>query len=261
MRLLTTTTQVIKLYTDANADVEAWGSWIENNAGTLTPDNSGPLASLTTATNVTVVAAPASSKQRNVGELGCRNNHASTSVNVNWNYEDGTNTVVMMKANLLPGEALIYDECGGWTHYDANGGPYPAIGNAAVQADMEAATSLTLFASPGVIQYHPGVAKFWVEAGVAADVKASYNVTSLTDTGTGVMGITIAKDFSSTTYCLGVSVEATATTWAVANCREPHIRNATIAAGTVSVDCVDNTATTSVVKDPATWHVIGHGDQ
>lgn len=261
MRLLTATNHKIQLVTDAAADIEAWGSYVDNASGTITAGGPGVLASITTATTTDVIGVPGASTQRNVTELGCRNNHGSTACNVSWNFIDGTSTVTHYKVNLLAGESCGMDENGNWWHKDSNGGDYPALGNIATQADMEAGTSTTVVVTPGVVQYHPGVAKFWVVAGTTGNILTSYNVTSLTDTGTGVLAITIATDFSSVDYCISVSVEATATTWAVANCRECHIRSATRAVGTVSVDCVDNTATTSLVKDPTTWHVSGHGDQ
>ena len=184
-----------------------------------------------------------------------------TSTDITVQRTDGTSTDVVIKVTLLAGESLIYTGGGTWIHYDANGGMYPSVGNAATQAEMEAGTATNKYVTPQGVNWHPGACKAWVVAGVTGNILASWNITSLTDTGTGVMGITIATDFSSVNYCVQVSVEATATTWAVANTRECHIRNATLAVGTVSVDCVDNTATTSLVKDPATWHVAMFGDQ
>jgi hypothetical protein len=189
------------------------------------------------------------------------NTHASATEIVTVQKTDGTETACCYKATLLAGESMIFTG-GSWLHYDTNGAIYPSVGNAATQAEMEAGTSTSKYVTPQGVNWHPGVAKFWLRGDTAAGLTANWNVTSLTDTGTGVMGVTIATDFSAATaYCCQVSVEATATTWAVANTRECHIRNATLAIGTVSVDCIDNTATTSLVKDPSSWHVIGFGDQ
>jgi hypothetical protein len=111
------------------------------------------------------------------------------------------------------------------------------------------------------VNWHPGAAKFWVKAGVSGNVLASWNVTSLTDNGTGDITVTIATDFSSVDYCAQVAVEMTATTYAVANTRECHVRFGGQASGTLRCDCTDNTATTSLVKDPTAWHIAGLGDQ
>lgn len=260
MLILSGADDKLQLVTDAAADVEVSRSWAQNNGGAMSFDGA-PLASIAAAATTDIVPAAGASQQRAVTHLNIRNAHASQAVNVTVRRVDATNTVDLAKVGLLAGEWLTMDEVGNWTHYDANGGPYPALGNIATQAELEAAASNTVVVTPGRMQYHPGVCKAWVVAGVTGNILASYNITSLTDTGTGVLTITIGTDFSSASYCVNVSVEATATTWAVANCRECHVRNATLAVGSVAVDCVDNTATTSLVKDPTTWHVAMYGDQ
>jgi hypothetical protein len=259
MLLLTSTSDLVRVVTDATADIEVHASWVDNNAGTITPGRTNT-ASITTATTTTVVGSPAASTQRNVKHLSIRNNHASTTCTVTVEHTDGTNVEGLIKVSLLAGESLRLDAAGRWSHEDANGGEYVGIGPMASQAEMEGASSLVTVVSPGRLHFHPGVAKFWVKAGPTGNNLNSYNITSLTDTGTGILTITIATDFSSVDYCALVAVEATATTWAVANTRECHIRSATIAVGSIAVDCVDNTATTSVIKDPTTWHVCGFGD-
>jgi hypothetical protein len=90
----------------------------------------------------------------------------------------------------------------GWTFYNSNG--EALIQNAesvATQTAMEAATSTTAFVSPARTQYHPGVAKAWVNFHHPEVIDASYNITSITDHGTtGQYTITIATDFSAATY-------------------------------------------------------------
>jgi hypothetical protein len=260
MLLLTSTSDLIQVVTDAAADIRAHASWVDNASGTITPGRTNT-AAITTATTTTVVGAPAASTQRSVRHLNIRNTHGSTASTVTVQHTDGTTVEALFKVVLAAGESVVLGENGIWVYYDATGKPYMGLGPLATQAEMEAGASLATVVTPGRLHNHPGVAKFWLLAGVTGNILASYNVTSLTDTGTGVLGITIATDFSSATWCCVVAVEAPATTWAVANTREAHVRNATLAAGTVSVDCVDNTATTSLVKDPATWHVVGYGDQ
>lgn len=225
--------------------------------------NLGPLASITTATTTTILdtAALTNNHTVNVKDLSIFNNHASqdcvTTVQVN----DGTNTAIKSKVNLLAGELLVLTEGGVWLHYDSNGGIYPSVGNAASQAEMEAGTATDRYVTPAGVNWHPGVAKFMVKCGVTGNVLASWNVTSLTDNGTGDVTVTIATDFSSVDWCANVNVEYTSTTLSVANCRNAEIRNAGQAAGTLRCQCVDQTATTSLVKDPVAWHISGLGDQ
>lgn len=218
------------------------------------------LASLTNTAGATadLVSGIASTKSRII-ECSIHNNSANSNA-VTVRRTDGTNTADVENFTLLAGETAVWNGAL-WLHKDSNGAIYPSVGNAATQAEMEAGTAANKYVTPQGVNWHPGACKAWVVAGVTANILASWNITSLTDTGTGVMGITIATDFSSVDYCCNVSVEATATTWAIANTRECHIRSATRAAGTISVDCVDNTPTTSLVKDPSTWHVSMYGDQ
>jgi len=77
--------------------------------------------------------------------------------------------------------------------------------SAASQAQMETATSNAVAATPGTTQYHPGVAKAWVMfngTGTVA-IRASYNVSSITDNGTGDYTVNFTTAFSSANY--GVS--------------------------------------------------------
>jgi hypothetical protein len=70
---------------------------------------------------------------------------------------------------------------------------------------MEAATSTTAFVSPARTQYHPGVAKAWVQVPangvITTSASNSYNVASVTDVGTGDRTVVVDTDFSNTTYC------------------------------------------------------------
>jgi hypothetical protein len=73
-----------------------------------------------------------------------------------------------------------------------------AISAAATEAEMEAASSTSTYASPGRTQYHPAVAKGSVNINSAgtATTGTPYNWTSTTDTGTGNRTIVWDTDFS-----------------------------------------------------------------
>jgi len=72
---------------------------------------------------------------------------------------------------------------------------------AATQAEQEAASSTTVFTTPGRQQYHPSANKWWAKwEGGSTTLEASYNVTSVSDDGTGDSTVTIATDFSSTEW-------------------------------------------------------------
>src|SRR3990167_1244436 len=62
------------------------------------------------------------------------------------------------------------------------------IGSAASQAEMDAASSTSVFATPGRTQYHPGVAKAWCKFNGTGTpgMTVSHNMdSSITDNGTG----------------------------------------------------------------------------
>lgn len=69
----------------------------------------------------------------------------------------------------------------------------------ASQAQMETASSTTVAVTPGVAQYHPSASKCWIKT-TRTTIAASYNVTSVTDLGTGSVRVTINVDFSSANY-------------------------------------------------------------
>lgn len=89
MILLTTTSSVVRVVTDAAGTIEAHASWVDNNAGTVTPGETDT-ADITTAATATLVAAPAGSQQRSISHLSLRNDHASQAVNCDVQHFNGT---------------------------------------------------------------------------------------------------------------------------------------------------------------------------
>lgn len=74
----------------------------------------------------------------------------------------------------------------------------------ATQAEMEAATSTTVALNPANTKHHPGVAKAWVNfngTGTVA-IRASHNVTSITDRGTGAYTVNLTNAMSSANYAV-----------------------------------------------------------
>jgi hypothetical protein len=65
------------------------------------------------------------------------------------------------------------------------------------QSSMEAATATNAVVTPGVVNYHPGVAKGWVNYDQTnTTINSSHNVTSVTDVVTGVYTVNWDTDFS-----------------------------------------------------------------
>ena len=90
----------------------------------------------------------------------------------------------------------------GWTFYNSSGQQLRNTGTVlATQAEMEAASSIAAFVTPGRTQYHPGVAKAWCQIASAGTlVSGDYGVASITDVGSGERTIVFDTDFSSTNF-------------------------------------------------------------
>jgi hypothetical protein len=144
MLLLTSASDKVQVITDAAGAVKVHASWVDNNAGAITPGRTNT-ASITGAATSDVVASPASSTQRNVKKLSVRNTHASQAQNITVQHTDGTNVEELWKGALAPGEAVILDAVGVWTLYDSTGAPKPSTAKVDVclhvSADVTNATT------------------------------------------------------------------------------------------------------------------------
>ena len=123
---------------------------------------------------------------------------------------------------------------------------------AASQAEMEAASSNTVAATPGRTQNHPGVAKAWVkyEQDSGHSAADNYNVASVTDNGVGQTTIAWDTDFGDADYAVtGSSVNGE-----VIDFLESSIAAGSIDARTRAIS--DN----SSVDNSNNW-VVAFGDQ
>ena len=93
------------------------------------------------------------------------------------------------------GQILTANGAGALPSYQAPASP------TATQAELEAGASTTVYTSPGRQQFHPSASKAWVRFDSAGTVAASYNITSITDSGAGDWTVNIGTDFSSANYC------------------------------------------------------------
>ncbi len=135
-------------------------------------------------------------------------------------------------------------------------------GTAATQAEMEAATDVTVFSTPGRQHFHPGHPKAWAMVTVSGGtptLAVSYNITSITDTATGRLTVTIATDFSSADWAAVVSGTYTQST---ALLRSVTVESTSQAAGSIILNNVEITESSAVsAEDPSAWHFAGFGDQ
>lgn len=128
---------------------------------------------------------------------------------------------------------------------------------AASQAEMEAASSTTVYATPGRTGFHPGVAKGWVNFNGTSTptVVTSYNVdSSITDNGTGDYTISWTTDFSSAGYVVVGSGYASG----VYITMRGTATGTGLAAGTFRSNWTDAATT---LTDPTVVTIIAFGDQ
>jgi len=118
----------------------------------------------------------------------------------------------------------------------------------ATQAIQEAASSAAYAVSPAVQHFHPSAVKFFVSAGADGSTAITYNVTSITDAGVGLLDVTIANDFSTTNWV----------PWGLPIAAINIIGRAqSIAAGSCSLQYKDYAGT---LADPDRFNVGGFGD-
>ncbi len=276
--LTTDKLRVVTANATATVDVHVSGVDLDNttpSAQVFVPFKE-PMLTITGAATTDITAVPASSHMKNVKYVSFVNTHASITQTVQVQYD--ANAVLDMLTpivTLLAGESLVCRE-GVWFHFDVNGGVYgpslPVMSDsvagaaaAAVQSDMESASSTTLAVTPGRMKYHPGVAKVVAfttgTTTPALQTPPSVNVSSITDTGVGRLTVTLTTSFSSANWacvCNGVGISTTLT--AIALVQTFYIRFATMAAGTVEINARDATATTNALADPSGYAVSGFGD-
>ena len=129
--------------------------------------------------------------------------------------------------------------------------------SAATQAQMEAASVDTVAATPLNTNWHPGVAKVWIKCDSSGTIQASLNVSSITDSGTGLVTVTIATDFSSADYAIVTGVCASNGT--AGSAKSVRLSNSTQpTAGAFLAGYGDDITSNT---DPVFWFFSCFGDQ
>jgi hypothetical protein len=124
----------------------------------------------------------------------------------------------------------------------------------AVQAEMEAENS-GFAVTPDVLRFGPTSCKAWVVGDFAAGITVSYNVSSLTDGGAGIVTVSWGNDFSTGNYTTLGQAYGDATT--------PYVVTRNVAGGVSSVDanfrCFESSNGT--LADATNWSIAAFGDQ
>jgi hypothetical protein len=139
------------------------------------------------------------------------------------------------------------------TDISVDGHTHATIPSQAVQADIEAETNEDTYIPPDLLKYNPGVAKGWAAFDSAGTLNASYNVSSITDTGTGIWTVNWDTNFSSASYAVVATIRDTSNV----------AHNATVtvqAAGTTEIRAFD-VDTGNTEEDVTEIYVVAFGDQ
>lgn len=120
MILLTSTSDKVQVITSGTQAIAVHASWIDLASGTATPGRTN--SAISSAVTTDVVAAPASSTQRNVKFLSIRNKDASASATITVQQTDGTTVSELIKLTLKAGYQLHYNDGLGFVLMDASGG-------------------------------------------------------------------------------------------------------------------------------------------
>jgi hypothetical protein len=135
----------------------------------------------------------------------------------------------------------------------------PSSVSAATQTELEAASSTTVYTSPGRQQYHPSAAKGWVTftGTTPYTINGSYNVSSVSSVATAQYRVNWDVDFSSGNYAYSINcrkLDTDAPTTATMIVCNPFTVNAAYI--DFALMCINGTRT----EAPAVT-VIGFGDQ
>lgn len=108
MIILSGTSDKLKITTSAALNTDVQVSWVDYASGTTTFGRTN--TSLTTATTADILGSPAANTQRNAKRISVLNKSTSTSQGVIIIHTDGTNTVNIHRATLLPEGELVISE-------------------------------------------------------------------------------------------------------------------------------------------------------
>lgn len=135
-----------------------------------------------------------------------------------------------------------------WVLNDASS-TIPGLLKVATQAVQETGTANDTAVTPGTQQFHPSAAKCWGKSSPST-ISASYNVTSVSNGGTGILNFTLSTVFSSANWSCNMSVTASQN-----RATRIFVQNA----GTGQF--LSEVATNASAADPSFYHWSGFGDQ
>lgn len=172
---------------------------------------------------------------------------------------DGVLTLTHGASLLLPGAAnittaandrmMVRGDTAGATvvTYTKANGTAVVVQSVATQAELEAASSNSVTLTPLNANWHPGAAKAWLKCDATGIILASHNITSITDSGVGLVTVTLATDFSDSNYVVVTGMQGI---------RFPSVGSQGPGSFTLS-----SYNTSESLQDPLGYFVACYGDQ
>lgn len=166
-------------------------------------------------------------------------------------------TLTLSEETTAPGtpasnKIVVYPKSDGLLYWKDDAGQ--EYGGIATQAQQETGTAFS-FVTSARQQYHPSGVKAWCKANSAGAIAGSYNVTSVTDTATGVIVFNLTVAFSLVSSMNGVAMIMSASNTLYAQ----TVLNEWASTSALRVDSVDAGTLTQV--DPAFYCMVATGDQ
>ncbi|MBA4259168.1 MAG: hypothetical protein C0446_08385 [Chitinophaga sp.] len=120
MIILDATTKILEVLSTAAVSLDYYVSYVDITTSAFTPGVSD--GNISTATTTTILAAPASSTQRQVKHISLTNRSTTTAQGVTVKYDvSGVERYLTPSITLNPGESYQYSSDTGWQVFDKNG--------------------------------------------------------------------------------------------------------------------------------------------
>lgn len=118
--LLTSTSDIVRLVTSSNADVDVHVSWADITSTTFTPGRTN--TAISSAANTTIVSSPGASTQRQIKFISVKNKDATDGNIVTIQLYDGSIYAEIYKYTLAAGDSIEYDGSK-WRPFNSSGVP------------------------------------------------------------------------------------------------------------------------------------------
>jgi len=232
--------------------------WVDTIAGVPILGHSDGQSNNTTA--VTMVEAPAASTQRIIKHIDVQNKDTAAAI-VTLQFNHGATLRELVVVKLDAGNELTWSPERGWkvSQIGVASDTKAGIIRIAGSGEVRGGTDLLTVVTPGYQGYHMAMCKAWGKAAGAGTLTVSYNVTSITDTGTGRLGVNFTKAVVNANYSVVAQIARVGTALTNTTVDQCAIRLGSPIVASFEVENYDHTVTTLAPQDPQSyfWSVFG----